>query len=56
LASGQAVSLHLRIDGSRLVITNDKTQALDEFTVAGYDFSSGQISVRTDSQFLIRSE
>jgi len=56
LASGQAVSLHLRIDGSRFVITNDKTQALDEFTVAGYDFSSGRISVRTDSQFLVRSE
>jgi serine/threonine-protein kinase len=56
LASGQAVSLHLRIDGSRLVIANDKSQPLDEFTAAGYDFSSGRISVRTDSQFLVRSE
>jgi eukaryotic-like serine/threonine-protein kinase len=56
LASGQAVSLHLRIDGSRLVIANDKSLALDDFTATGYDFSSGRISVRTDSQFLVRSE
>jgi len=56
LASGQAVSLHLRIDGSRLVIANDKSLALDDFTVTGYDFSSGRISLRTDSQFLVRSE
>jgi tetratricopeptide (TPR) repeat protein len=56
LASGQAVSVHVRIDGSRLVIANDKSQALDEFTATGYDFSSGRISLRTDSQFLVRSE
>jgi len=56
LASGQAVSLHLRIDGSKLVIANDKSLALDDFSVTGYDFSSGRISVRTDSQFLVRSE
>jgi len=56
LATGQSVSVHVRIDGTRLVISNDKSQPLDEFTEAGYDFSSGRISVRTDSQFLVRSE
>jgi hypothetical protein len=56
LASGQTVSVHVRIDGSRLVIANDRSQDLDEFTATGYDFSSGRISVRTDSQFLVRSE
>ena len=56
LASGQAVSVHVRIDGGRVVIADDKSQALDEFTATGYDFSSSRISVRTDSQFLVRSE
>ncbi len=49
-------SLHIRVEGGQVRITNDKGTVLDEFNAPGQDFSSGRIAVRSDSLFLIRSD
>jgi len=49
-------SLHIRVEGGQVRITNDKGAVLDEFAVPGQDFSNGRIAVRSDSPFLVRSD
>lgn len=49
-------SLHIRVEGGQVHITNDKGTVLDDFSAAGQDFSNARISVRSDSLFLVRSE
>lgn len=57
-AAGQqsSLSVHIRLDAGRVRIANDKGAALDEFTPPGADFSSGSISIKTDSNFVVRRE
>jgi serine/threonine-protein kinase len=50
-----SLSLHIRVEGSHIRITNDKGAVMDDFTVPGHDFSGGRIGVRSDSLFLVRS-
>ena len=49
-------SLHIRVEGGNVRITNDKGTVLDEFSAPGQDFSNGRIAVRSDSLFLVRSD
>ena len=51
-----SLSLHVRVEGGQIRVTNDKGALLDEFSAPGQDFSNGRISVRSDSLFLVRSE
>jgi len=50
-----SLSLHIRVDGGQVRITNDKGTVLDEFTAPGQDFSNGRIAIRSDSLFVVRS-
>jgi len=49
-------SLHIRVEGGQVRVTNDKGTVLDEFSVPGQDFSSGRIALRSGSFFLVRSD
>ena len=49
------LSLHIRVEGSHIRITNDKGVVMDDFTAPAHDFSGGRIGVRSDSLFLVRS-
>jgi len=51
-----SLSLHIRVEGAIVRITNDKGTVLDEFSAPGQDFSNGRIAVRSDSLFLVRSD
>lgn len=51
----ELISVHVNVDGDRVRITNDATAMLDEIT-APRDLSSGRIGIKTDSDFLVRSE
>ena len=51
----KAISVHVRVDGASIRISNDKGEQLDEFT-APKDFSHAQLSVKSDSRFMIRRE
>jgi serine/threonine-protein kinase len=57
-AAGQqtSMSVHVRVDGSRIRITNDKGAVLDDLPVPGQDFTNGRIGIKTDSLFLVRSD
>jgi serine/threonine protein kinase len=58
LSSSQQTSLsvHVRAEGSRVRVVNDKGIVLDDFTASGQDFSKGRIGIRTNSHFIVRSE
>ena len=51
-----SISLHIRVEGGHVRVFNDKETVLDDFTAPGQDFSNGQISIRTDSHFLVREQ
>ena len=50
------VSIHVRLEGGRVRVTNDSGHVLDDFTAPGQDFSKSRIGMRTDSLFIVRSE
>jgi len=50
------VSIHIRLEGGRVRVTNDSGHVLDDFTAPGQDFSKSRIGMRTDSLFIVRSE
>jgi hypothetical protein len=58
VAAGEATSLsvHIRVDGSHVEISNDKGVVLDDYTAAQHDFSGGRLGIRTDSRFVARSK
>jgi hypothetical protein len=49
-------SLHIRVEGGHVTITNDRGVVLDDYTAQGRDFSSARLGIKTDSQFLVRSD
>ena len=51
-----SLSLHVRVEGGQVRLTNDKGAVLDEFSAPGQDFSNGRIAVRSDSPFLVRRD
>jgi hypothetical protein len=51
-----SLSVHVRVEGGHVRITNDKGIVLDDFTAPGQDFSNGRMGIRTDSQFIVRSD
>ena len=50
-----SLSVHIRVDGGQVRITNDKGAVLDEFTAPGQNFSNGRIAIKSDSLFVVRS-
>jgi len=48
-----SLSVHVRTEAGHILITNDKGQTLDDFTVPTQDFSKGKIGIRSDSLFLV---
>jgi len=56
ITATETISIHIQVDGGRVTVTNYKGTILDEYSAQGYDFSSGRISVRTDTEFLVRSD
>ena len=58
VAAGQASSrsVHIRVDGGHVTITNDRGVVLDDYTSPEHDFSNARVGIRTDSQFLVRSD
>ena len=50
------ISVDVRVDGAEVRILNDKGVLLDDCTAYGQDFSKGRIAIRTDSDFLVRSD
>jgi hypothetical protein len=50
-----SLSVHIRVEGGQVRITNDKGAVLDEFTAPGQNFSNGRIAIKSDSLFVVRS-
>jgi len=55
-AQAAVLSVHVRVDGPRVRISNDRGVVLDDYTVPFQDLSKGRIGIKTDSQFIVRSE
>jgi serine/threonine protein kinase len=51
-----SLSVHVRVDGVHVTITNDRGVVLDDYTAQGHDFSRARIGIKTDSQFRVRSD
>ena len=51
-----SLSVHLLVEGTHVRITNDKGIVLDDFAAPGQDFTNARIGIRTDSQFVVRSD
>jgi serine/threonine-protein kinase len=54
-SQNDSLSLHIRVEGGHVRVTNDRGAVLDDFTAPKQDFSNGRIAVRSDSHFLVRS-
>lgn len=55
-AQPSVLSVHIVIEGAHARITNDRGVVLDEYSVPFHDLSNGRIGIKTDSQFMIRSD
>ena len=55
-AQAAVLSIHIRVDGPRVRISNDRGVVLDDYTVPFKDLSNGRIGIKTDSQFIVRSD
>jgi hypothetical protein len=49
-----SLSVHIEVDGSHVLVTNDKRAVLDDYTAPEHNFSGGRIGIRTESQFVVR--
>lgn len=56
LARKDLISIHVHAEGTTIRITNDKQSTLDECDVSGQNFSKARIAIRTDQQFVVRSD
>jgi hypothetical protein len=50
------ISIHIHAEETTIRITNDKQSTLDECDVSGHNFSKGRIAIRTDQEFVVRSD
>jgi serine/threonine protein kinase len=51
-----SLSVHIQVDGSQVLISNDKGVTLDDYTVPQHDLSGGRIGFKTESQFVVRDK
>ena len=51
-----SLSVHIQVDGSHVLITNDKGVVLDEYTAPRHNFSGGRIGIKTESRFVVRDK
>jgi tetratricopeptide (TPR) repeat protein/predicted Ser/Thr protein kinase len=51
-----ALSVHIQVDGFHVLISNDNGLSIDDFVAVDHNFSGGRISLKTDSQFLVRNK
>jgi len=55
-AQPTSMSVHIQVDGSHVIIANDKGVVLDDYIAASHNFSGGRISIKTESQFVVRDK
>jgi serine/threonine protein kinase len=48
-----SLSVHVQVDHSRVRVTNDRGELLDDYSVVGADLSRGKIGVRTGAFFAV---
>jgi len=51
-----SLSVHIQVDGPRVRVSNDKGVVLDDYTASQHNFLGSRISIRTESQFVVRSQ
>ena len=58
VAAAQATSLsvHIQVDGSHVLISNDKGVVLDDYSAGRPNFSGGWIGIKTESHFVVRDK
>ncbi len=58
VAAAQATSLsvHIQVDGSHVLISNDKGVVLDDYNAGRHNFSGGRIGIKTESHFVVRDK
>lgn len=47
------LSVHVQVEHSRIRVTNDRGEMLDDYSAAGHDLSKGRIGIRTSSLFAL---
>lgn len=50
------IAVVIRANGGEVRVSNEKRNDFDDFTVKGQDFSKARIEIRTDSDFMVRSD
>jgi hypothetical protein len=50
------LSVHIQVDGSHVVISNDKGVVLDDYTAPQHNFAGSRIALKTESQFVVRNK
>jgi tetratricopeptide (TPR) repeat protein len=58
VAAAQATSLsvQIQVDGSHVLISNDKGVVLDDYSAGRHNFSGGWIGIKTESHFVVRDK
>lgn len=49
------LSVHVWVDGNHIRVTGDKGDVFDDYVVPGHDFLRGRIGIKTEAQFIVRS-
>jgi hypothetical protein len=55
-APSASISVHIQVEGSRVKITNDRGEVLDDCTSPESDFSNGRLGIKTDSLFTVQKD
>jgi hypothetical protein len=51
-----SLSVHIQVDGSHVLISNDKGVVLDDYNAGRHNFSGGRIGIKTESHFVVRDK
>jgi tetratricopeptide (TPR) repeat protein len=51
-----SLSVHIQVDGSHVLISNDKGVVLDDYSAGRHNFSGGRIGIKTESHFVVRDK
>ena len=51
-----SLSVHIQVDGSHVLISNDKGVVLDDYSAGRHNFSGGKIGIKTESHFVVRDK
>jgi tetratricopeptide (TPR) repeat protein len=51
-----SLSVHIQVDRSHVLISNDKGVVLDDYSAGRHNFSGGRIGIKTESHFVVRDK